>query len=302
MYHKRLRCGTSCVIIKLRIFCGFMKQKKPQTKILLEGNRKEEKTMNPEYELYEIIPAAAAVLAFGLVIGSFLNVCILRIPEKESVVTRRSHCMNCGYQLSWYDMVPVFSYLALGGKCRKCKARISAQYPLVEGLNGILCVIAVVVNGINFTSVLYCFLTSALIVLSVIDFRTCEIPFGINVFIFVLGLVHLFSDPAGWQNYIAGFLAISVPLELIVLASRGRALGGGDVKLMAAAGLLLGWKNILLALVIGCILGSIIHVARMKITHTGHMLALGPYLAAGIYISALWGDGLVRLYLDMLRP
>lgn len=257
--------------------------------------------MGTQYELYEIIPVSIAVLLFGFVIGSFLNVCILRIPEKESVVTRRSHCMKCGYQLSWYDMIPVASYLVLGGKCRKCKTKISAQYPLVEALNGILCVIVVLANGINITSLLYCFLTSALIVLSVIDFRTYEIPFGINVFIFLLGLLHLVIDFAGWKEYVIGFFAVSVPLELLLLISKGRAIGGGDVKLMAAAGLLLGWKKILLALVLGCVLGSIIHITRMKISHAERVLAMGPYLAMGIYLSALWGDRLIQMYLNMLR-
>lgn len=257
--------------------------------------------MNPQYELYEIIPVSVAVLLFGLVIGSFLNVCILRIPEKESVVTRRSHCMKCGYQLTWYDMIPVASYLALGGKCRKCKAGISAQYPLVEALNGFLCVVTVLANGINITSFLYCFMISALIVLSVIDFRTYEIPFGINVFIFVLGLLHLATDFTGWQEYIIGFFAVSVPLELLLLISKGRAIGGGDVKLMAAAGLLLGWKKILLALILGCILGSVIHIARMKISHAERVLAMGPYLAMGIFLSALWGDRMIQLYINMLR-
>lgn len=257
--------------------------------------------MYTQLELYEQVPILAAVLLFGLVIGSFLNVCILRIPEKETVVTRRSHCMNCGYQLSWYDMIPVASYLALHGKCRKCKAEISAQYPLVEALNGILCVIVVFINGVQFNSLLYCLLVSALIVLSVIDFRTYEIPFGINVFIFVLGLAQLAADYAGWKGYVAGFFAVSIPLELLLLLSRGRAIGGGDVKLMAAAGLLLGWKKIILALLLGCILGSVIHIIRMKVSDAEHVLAMGPYLAMGIFISALWGDIWIQMYLNMLK-
>ena len=139
-----------------------------------------------------LISIYICVFLFGIVIGSFLNVCILRIPEGESIVTDRSHCMNCGYQLKWYDLVPLFSYLFLGGKCRKCKNHISMQYPLVEAANGILWVLVFAVNGINVDSVLYCLMTSALLTLSVIDFRTYEIPLGINVFILALGLIHLF--------------------------------------------------------------------------------------------------------------
>lgn len=251
--------------------------------------------MDPLFILILVI-----ALLYGLVIGSFLNVCIYRIPEGKTVVTERSHCMKCGYQLSWYDMIPVVSWLALRGRCRKCKARISAQYPLVEALNGILYVIVFIVNGVNWTSVLYCLFVSALIVLSVIDFRTYEIPMGINIFILVLGLIHMMLDYHNWLNYVIGLLAISVPLELVLLISKGRAIGGGDVKLMAAAGLLLGWKEIILAFVLGCIVGSVIHLIRIKVSKASHVLALGPYLAVGIVVAALWGEDAIAAYLSLL--
>lgn len=118
------------------------------------------------------------VFLYGLCIGSFLNVCIYRIPLKESVAKSRSHCMSCGGQLKWYDLVPLFSYLFLRGRCRQCKAKISIQYPLVEALNGLGYVFIFLINGINLTSILYSLCFSALIVLSVIDFRTYEIPLG----------------------------------------------------------------------------------------------------------------------------
>jgi leader peptidase (prepilin peptidase)/N-methyltransferase len=238
------------------------------------------------------------VCLFGIVIGSFLNVCIYRIPKKETIVTERSHCMSCGYQLSWYDMVPVASWLALRGKCRKCKAKISAQYPIVEAANGILYVLIFWICGIQPVSILYCLLASALLVLSVIDFRTYEIPFGINVFILVLGLIRIALDYHNWVGYVIGLFAISIPLELILLASGGRAIGGGDVKLMAAAGLLLGWQKIILALVLGCILGAVIHTVRMKVSHAGSVLALGPYLSMGILLAALWGDTWMNAYMQ----
>ena len=104
----------------------------------------------------ELIPIYITIFLFGIVIGSFLNVCIFRIPNHETVVTERSHCMNCGYQLSWYDMVPVFSWLCLGGKCRKCKTPISPQYPIVEAVNGILYMVVFAVNGFSLESILYC--------------------------------------------------------------------------------------------------------------------------------------------------
>lgn len=248
----------------------------------------------------ELIAIYILILAFGLVIGSFLNVCIYRMPKHETVVTERSHCMRCGYQLAWLDMVPVFSWLCLGGKCRKCRQPISSQYPIIEGLNGILYVIVFAVNGLEISSILYCLLTSALIVLSVIDFRTYEIPFGINVFILVLGILHVFIDRTSWLEYVIGFFCISVFLEILLLISGGAAMGGGDVKLMATAGLLIGWQNIILAFFLGCIIGSVIHLIRMRFFGADRRLAMGPYLAAGIFIAVLWGQEMIEAYMSML--
>lgn len=245
---------------------------------------------------YTLIPAIVIFL-FGIVIGSFLNVCIFRIPLEQEVVKTHSHCMTCGYQLKWYDNIPIISYLCLGGKCRKCKTKIPVQYPIVEASNGILYVLVFMIVGWDIKTILYCLLGSALIVLSVIDFRIYEIPSGINVFILVLGLIRLFTDLPNWSLYLIGFLAISALLEIILLASGGKAIGGGDVKLMAVAGLLLGWKLIILAFFLGCILGSIIHLTRMKISGEGRVLAMGPYLSMGIMIAALWGDTMIHFYL-----
>ena len=237
------------------------------------------------------------VFIFGTVIGSFLNVCIYRIPKHEDIVKTRSHCMSCGGQLKWYDMFPVFSYLFLRGRCRHCKAKLSVQYPLIEAMNGILYVIIVLLHGVNVDSLLYCLLTSALIVLSVIDFRTYEIPFGINLFILALGLIRTALDYHNFLGYLIGFLAVSAVLAILYYATGGRAIGGGDVKLMAACGLFLGWKLIILAFLAGCILGAVIHVIRMKVSGENHVLAMGPYLSAGVFIAALWGNQMLTWYL-----
>jgi leader peptidase (prepilin peptidase)/N-methyltransferase len=244
----------------------------------------------------ELIPIYIVIFLFGIVIGSFLNVCIFRMPEHQTVVTERSHCMTCGYQLSWYDMVPVFSWLFLRGKCRKCKEPISPQYPIVEAVNGFLYILIFAVKDFSLESVLYCLLASALLVLGVIDWRTYEIPIEINIFIFVLGIVRAVTDPKNWMLYLLGFLSVSILLWLILVISKGRAIGGGDVKLMAAAGLLLGWKLIILAFLLGCI----IHLIRMKVSGADRVLAMGPYLAVGIMIAALWGDALINWYLTSI--
>lgn len=236
------------------------------------------------------------IFLYGIVIGSFLNVCIYRIPKQENIAKVRSHCMQCGHQLKWYELIPLFSYLLQGGKCRVCKTKISVQYPLIEGANGILYVFIFMINGINVDSLLYCLLTSTLLVLSVIDFRTYEIPIGINYFILVLGLLRTVLHNTHWAEHVIGFFAVSVVLYIIIIATKGRGIGGGDMKMMAVCGLFLGWKEIILAFLLGCIIGSVVHVIRMRVTKCDHVLALGPYLSIGVFISMLWGAQWISWY------
>ena len=250
--------------------------------------------MLPTIFLYIII------FLYGIVIGSFLNVCIYRIPNKENIVSTGSHCMKCGCQLKWYDLIPVFSYLVLGGRCRKCKERISVQYPLIEMLNGCLYLLVFYRFGMSVDSLLYCLLFSALLTLSVIDFRTYEIPPGINWFIFGLGLIRVITDLTHWLDYAVGLLSVSVFLFLLIIITKGRGMGGGDMKLMAATGIVLGWKCNILAFLLGCIIGSVVHLLRMKLTKEGHVLALGPYLAVGVAIAILWGEKLIAWYMGFL--
>jgi len=236
---------------------------------------------------------------YGVVIGSFLNVLALRLPLKESVTLKRSHCMTCGHTLSWYELFPLFSYIFLGGKCRHCKSKISIQYPIVEGLNGIVYAVIFLVCGISVETILYCLCASALIALSIIDWRTHEIPIGFNIFILLLGLVRLITDLGNWSQYVIGLFAVSGFLYLLHLITKGRGIGGGDIKLMAATGLLLGWQLNIIAFLAGCILGSIIHLTIMAIKKVGRELAFGPYLSAGVFLAMIWGEQLVSWYLSM---
>lgn len=251
------------------------------------------------------MPAPAAILLYsfiflyGIVIGSFLNVCILRLPAKESLLPG-SHCTSCGHQLRWYDLFPLFSYLLLKGRCRYCGAKISAQYPLVEGINGLLYIIVFMANGVGFMSILYCLMTSALLVISIVDWRTYEIPFPCSLFLLGLGIIACVLDSPRLVEHLIGLVAVSAALYLLYLLSGGRAIGGGDVKLMGAAGLLLGAKLIILAFFLGCILGSVIHLLRMKLSGAQRVLAMGPYLSAGIFISVLWGTRMIEWYLGLL--
>lgn len=212
----------------------------------------------------------------------------------------RSHCMKCGYQLKWYDLVPLFSWLFLKGKCRKCKEKISVQYPLIEGLNGILYMLVFFKYGLSIESLLYCLLISALLALSVIDFRTYEIPIGFNIFIAILGLIRVGTDLSHWSDYAIGFVSVSGLLLIIYLVTKGRGIGGGDVKLMAACGLLIGWKLVIFSFMVGCVLGAVIHVIRMKVSGEGRVLALGPYLSMGVWIAIMWGNDILSWYFGLL--
>ena len=234
------------------------------------------------------------IFLYGIVIGSFLNVLIFRIPKKENIV-QSSHCMNCGR-----NMVPVFSYIILRGRCRQCGARISIQYPLIEALNGVLYVVVFMAGGFTFSSVLYCLMTSALIVIAVIDERTYQIPVSQNLFLGLLGIIMTVYDFRHILSHIIGAVIVSLFLYGLYYFFAGKAIGGGDIKLMAYAGLLLGAKNIIFAFILACILGSVIHTIRMKVSKRNNLLALGPYLSAGIFIAALWGSRFWTWYLGMM--
>lgn len=210
-------------------------------------------------------------------------------------------CILADPQIAAYivqALVPEFKEME-AEKIIPCIGEPTVMLRFIEALNGILYIVVFAVNGLELTSIIYCFLTSALIVLSVIDWRTYEIPLGINIFILVLGILHVFLDHDNWSEYVIGFFCVSLFLEILLLVSGGRAIGGGDVKLMACAGLAIGWQNITLAFFLGCIIGSVIHLIRMKVTNAGNRLAMGPYLAAGIFISMLWGEKMISAYLTL---
>ncbi len=167
---------------------------------------------------------------------------------------------------------------------------------MIEALNGALYLIVFAEYGMSLETLLYCLLFSALLTLSVIDFRTFEIPLGINLFILALGLIRIVTDYTDWPRYVIGLFLVSGFLYVIYLLTHGRGIGGGDVKLMAVCGLLLGWQLILIGFVAGCIIGSVVHLLRMKLSGEGHVLAMGPYLSIGVMIAVLWGEKFLVWY------
>lgn len=235
----------------------------------------------------------------GLCVGSFCNVLIFRLPRGEEFVRTPSHCMTCGHRLAWYELLPLVSWLMQRGRCRACGAPVSRQYPVVEALNGA----AWLLTGRLFWGdpihiLLYCALFSLLLVLAVVDWRTYEIPNGLNLAILLLGAVQTAADLEHWRTYLIGMCSVSLFFLLLWFVTHGNGMGLGDVKLMAAAGLLLGWQRIFLAMLAGSVAGALIHSVRM-LRGSGRKLAFGPYLAAGIWLSALFGGPLIAAYLGL---
>lgn len=243
------------------------------------------------------LPVFAGLL--GLLFGSFLNVCIYRIPKKESVVTGASHCMSCGRPIQWYDLFPVLSYLVLRGRCRGCGAKISVRYPIIEALNAALWVMICLRFGLVPESALYCAFVSALIVAAFIDIDTTEVPPALTVFILVLGAaaVVLLRDMPFYERLI-GLAAASVPLLLAAVLSKG-GMGGGDIKLMAVCGLVLGWRLILLSLLLAVVSGAVYGGILLALRKKGRKseLPLVPFLAGGMLVSLLFGNSVIMGYL-----
>ena len=250
------------------------------------------------------------VFLFGISIGSFLNVVILRLPRNESLIKRSSHCMSCGAKIRARDLIPVFSWLALKGKCHSCGEKISPRYPIVESLNGLLFVLTFWVFDINAESIITCILMSLLIIVGFMDWDTMEIDERILGMIALLVIPsQIFTDQSTIEQRIIGALIISVPFFIIGEVSRGfikkkfgedfRAIELGDTLLMIVAGAYLGTKAIIVSAFLGIIIGAVAGLIN-KIISGESKFAFGPFLSVGIAIGALWGNDIAQWYLNLL--
>ena len=244
------------------------------------------------------------VFLFGAAVGSFLNVCIYRLPKEESLIKRNSHCMSCGTEIKRRDLIPIVSWCLLKGKCRACGAKISPRYTVVEALNALLWVFVaykldVLIRPVNF--VLTALIFSALIVVFFMDWDTQLISTYVCIFIAVIAVIYIIinheTDEVPIWSHIVGAFVVSVPLLLIELLSKGRAMGRGDVYLMAACGLFLGIQGSLVALAVALVTGS---VAGLIIKHytSKSAFAFGPWLSLGVAVATLYGNTIANWYLD----
>ena len=166
-------------------------------------------------------------------------------------------------------------------------------------VNGLLWLWIFVIYGFRIESIVFALCASVLLVIAVIDFKTYEIPSACNILIAILGLIRLLFHVWDWKNYVIGFFAVSGFFYILYWITKGRGIGGGDIKLMAASGLLLGWKEIVFAMAVGSIAGAVIHTFRMKISKEDRVLAFGPYLALGILVAMLYGQQCISWYLSL---
>lgn len=242
------------------------------------------------------------VLIIGLCIGSFLNVCIYRIPREESIVFPPSHCTVCGHELKVLDLIPFLSYLFLKGRCRKCGEKISLKYPLVEILNGVLYLLIYLRFGLNLNFIAYSILTSLLIVISFIDLDYKYIYSTTTILGAVLGsvyiLIGLYTKDANLINNILGGAIGYLIIYLIVVITKG--MGQGDAEIAGICGLFIGIKGILVALFIAIVLGGLVAtiILLFKLKDRKTEIAFGPYIAIGTIIYILIGKKLLSLYLS----
>lgn len=238
------------------------------------------------------------LLLLGLVIGSFLNAAIYRYQHQEKLTKGRSHCPHCQHDLAAKDLIPVFSFIFLNGKCRYCHQKISWRYPLVEILTGFLFLLTF--NKFNFTIefVLMLVFISTCIYAAFIDFDSMIIPDRTHLIFIAIGLVLLYLDPSQLMNRLLGAIVISLPLGIIAYLTKG--IGYGDVKLMASAGFVLMMPLTLVATFIGIILGGIIALGLMKFNHQDKKSAmpLGPTLIIGIIVSIFYGQQIITWYIQ----
>ena len=233
------------------------------------------------------------VFICGVLSGYLVNI-LVNVILKE--IDSMSICSVCKVKTRWHDRIPVISFLLLKGRCRSCGAKVSRRYPIVEIANGVLYVIVFMANGLNLLSICYCLMTSAFLVISIVDWLTYEIPLPCNAYLGGIGIIVCVLDFSNIAEHLIGAIAVSGVLYLLFVVSKGAAIGGGDVKLMAVGGLILGWKLGILAFLFGCIIGAICHVIRMKIVKADRVLAMGPYLSIGLYCCALWGNDFLNWY------
>ncbi len=248
------------------------------------------------------------VFIFGICIGSFLNVCIYRLPESKSIVHPRSACPDCGALIQFYDNIPIFSYIALRAKCRHCGAHISLRYPVIEFISGIFAVGVFLKFGISVEALIYYTFIAALLVITFIDIDHQIIPDVISLPGIPIFFAASFALPnMTFVDSILGILIGGGSLYLVAwlyhLITRKEGMGGGDIKLLAMMGAIIGWKGVLFTIFTASAVGTLAGLA--VILKSGKTMKLkipfGPFLAIGAIAFIFFGPQLIAWYFNLLR-
>lgn len=264
-------------------------------------------------DLYESVVLYVMTALIGVCVGSFLNVVIYRVPNRMSVAFPASHCPKCGYVLKWYDNIPLISYFLLGGKCRACKMHISPKYAAVEFANMVLWLISAVMfwEESIIAACLAALASSLMICIFFIDLDHKIILDRFVIMIGILGIASAFCDPAyGWLSHVIGGVVGFGSFYLIALCFeklRGKeGLGGGDIKLTAVCGLLLGWERLLLSIVIAAVSASVVLLILSRKAESDSAdganaeYPFAPFLTSGFALAMFLGEDIIEWYLALL--
>lgn len=251
---------------------------------------------------------AILIMIYGLLIGSFLNVLIYRIPRDESIAFPGSHCPTCNHKLVWYDNIPLFSYISLKGKCRYCKTKISSQYPLIEALNALVYILLFIKFGFSPIFVFYALVASALIAIAIIDLKRLIIPDSLVISIIIFAVLYkslnyfIYGISPLILDSILGLLIAGGIFLAIVILSRG-GMGGGDVTLIGALGFVLGLKYILLTIFLSFLYGSIISIFLLatKLKTRKDPIPFGPFIILAFFTTIFFGQSLLQWYINILN-
>ena len=244
--------------------------------------------------------------ALGAIIGSFLNVCVHRLPRQQSVAWPPSACPNCGHMLAWYENIPVLSYLVLRARCRKCRAPISARYPIIEALSALMFLVGMWYYGPSLLLAQRLLFGCVLIVLFAIDLEHHLLPNVITLPAIAIGFIFSFFTEPGW---VASLIGIGLGGGLLFAVAEAyyrirneEGLGMGDVKMLAMIGAFLGWKLTIVALMMASFTGTLVGIGVLASGRGGMKFALpfGTFLALGAAIAATVGPDLIEWYRGFL--
>jgi leader peptidase (prepilin peptidase)/N-methyltransferase len=247
-------------------------------------------------------------IVFGMVLGSFANVCIYRIPINKSIVNPPSSCPRCGERIKFYDNVPLFSYILLGGKCRHCSDRISFQYPLVEAFFGLMSWVLFIRYGLSYQYFLLLLFIGLLIIISIIDLYHKIIPDLLSIPGIIIGFGASFLlARTHWADSLIGIIAGGGVLFLVAVIferiTGKEGMGGGDVKLLAMIGGWMGWKSLPFILLMSSFSGVLIGGGALLLSGKSHRtrIPFGPFLSLGALIYLFFGSELIDWYYGLIR-